>query len=57
MSSCYKYCAVKSAILLAYEIFASVSSSSRPSEIKNSAVVDKRRNASITSIRTDNNSH
>ena len=33
------------------------SSSSRPSEIKNSAVVDELRNATIISLRTDNDSH
>jgi len=51
--------AVKSATLLAHSVFASVSSSSSPSEIKNSALVDKLRNATTTSfrIRTDSDSH
>ena len=48
--------AIKSATLLAHAVFASVHSS-RPSQIKNSAVVDKLRNATTTSFRTDNDSH
>jgi len=39
-------CAIKSVTLLAHAVFVSANSSSRPSESKNSAVVDKLRNAS-----------
>jgi len=45
--------AIKSAFLLAHAAFASVTSSSRPSETKNSAVIDKLRNVATT----DNDSH
>jgi len=40
-------CATKSATLLAHAVFASVNSSSRPCEIKNSAVVDKMRTVTL----------
>ena len=40
--------AIKSATLLAHAVFARVSSRSRPSEIKNSAVVDKRYHSILT---------
>jgi len=39
---------IKSATLLAHAVFAGVNSSSRPSEIKNSAAIDKLRNATTT---------
>jgi len=41
--------AIKSATLLAHAVFAGVNSSSSPSEIKNSSVVNKLRNATIHS--------
>jgi len=49
--------AIKSSTLLARADFASFNSSRRLSEIKNAAVIDKLRNATITSFRIDNDSH
>ena len=50
--------AIKSAILLQREVFAFLAAVVKAySEIKNSAVVDKLRNVTVTSLRTDNDSY